>query len=295
MKKSITMLLIDGEPSGRIKCTLGNWTGVAYKIPRIMLDSCKDREHLKQSGVYFLLGKSDDTGKGIAYIGQAGARKNGEGILDRLLEHKRNPEKDFWNEAIVFTTLDDSLGPTEISYLESSFCKMAVKADRYSIKNGNDPTTGNISEEKECVMQEFIERAKDMTGMLGHNLFEPKDPRAVNTAESIQETVPSSVLYLNHTIKNVGEVQATGLLTTEGFVVLKGSHISPLEDDTISNTLKERRKNAKIDSNGILLTDELFNSPSYAAMFVIGKSANGLTSWKTEEGILLKQIETADE
>lgn len=95
MKKSITMLLIDGEPSGRIKCTLGNWTGVAYKIPRIMLDSCKDREHLKQSGVYFLLGRSDDTGKGIAYIGQAGVRKNGEGILYRLLEHKHNPEKDF--------------------------------------------------------------------------------------------------------------------------------------------------------------------------------------------------------
>lgn len=295
MKKSITMLLIDGEPSGRIKCTLGNWTGVAYKIPRIMLDSCKDREHLKQSGVYFLLGKSDDTGKGIAYIGQAGARKNGEGILYRLLEHKRNPEKDFWNEAIVFTTLDDSLGPTEISYLESSFCKMVTKSDRYLIKNGNDPTPGNISEEKECVMQEFIERAKDIIGILGHTLFEPKDPRTNNTGESVQEPVASSVLYLNRTIKNVGEIQATGLLTTEGFVVLKGSHISPVEDNTISYTLKERRKNAQIDSNGFLLVDELFNSPSYAAMFVIGKSANGLTSWKTDEGISLKQIEAADE
>lgn len=295
MKKSITMLLLDGEPSGRIKCTLGNWTGVAYKIPRIMLDSCKDREHLKQSGVYFLLGRSDDTGKGIAYIGQAGVRKNGEGILYRLLEHKHNPEKDFWNEAIVFTTLDDSLGPTEISYLESSFCKMAVKADRYSIKNGNDPTLGNISEEKECVMQEFIEKAKDIIGILGHNLFEPKDPRVNNTGETVQEPIVSSVLYLNRTIKNVGEVQATGLLTTEGFVVLKGSHISPVEDNTISYTLKERRKNAQIDSNGFLLVDELFNSSSYAAMFVIGKSANGLTSWKTDEGISLKQIEAADE
>lgn len=295
MKKSITMLLLDGEPSGRIKCTLGNWTGVAYKIPRIMLDRCKDREHLKQSGVYFLLGRSDDTGKGIAYIGQAGVRKNGEGILYRLLEHKHNPEKDFWNEAIVFTTLDDSLGPTEISYLESSFCKMAVKADRYSIKNGNDPTLGNISEEKECVMQEFIEKAKDIIGILGHNLFEPKDPRANNTCESVQELIASSVLYLNRTIKAVGEVEATGIQTTEGFVVLKGSHISPIDDDTISPALKERRKKAHVDGNGILIDNELFNSPSYAAMFVIGKSANGLTSWKTDEGISLKQIEAADE
>lgn len=163
------------------------------------------------------------------------------------------------------------------------------------IKNGNDPTPGNISEEKECVMQEFIEKAKDIIGILGHTLFEPKDPRINNTGESVQKPVASSILYLNRTIKNVGEIQATGLLTTEGFVVLKGSHISPVEDNTISYTLKERRKNAQIDSNGILLVDELFNSSSYAAMFVIGKSANGLTSWKTDEGISLKQIEAADE
>jgi len=295
VKKSITMLLIDGEPSGRIKCTLGNWTGVAYKIPRIMLESSKNREHLKQSGVYFLLGKSDDTNKGIAYIGQAGARKNGEGLLYRLLEHKRNPEKDFWNEVIVLTTLDNSLGPTEISYLESCFCKMAIKADRYLVKNGNEPTLGNISEEKECVMQEFIERSKDIIGILGHNLFEPIDPLTEEEQENTQAVTTSTSLYLKRTIKNIGEVEATGLLTTKGFVVLKGSRISLVDDDTISPALKERRKKAHIDSNGILIDSELFNSPSYAAMFVIGKSANGLTSWKTEEGRSLKQLEDAEE
>ena len=33
--KSINLFLMDGEASGRIKCTLANWTGLAYKIPRI--------------------------------------------------------------------------------------------------------------------------------------------------------------------------------------------------------------------------------------------------------------------
>lgn len=93
--KSINLFLMDGESSGRMKCTLANWTGVAYKIPRTKLDNCKERDDLKQSGVYFLFGKSDTTGKGVVYIGQAGARKNGEGILTRLLEHRRNPEKDY--------------------------------------------------------------------------------------------------------------------------------------------------------------------------------------------------------
>ena len=78
--KSINLYLMDGTASGRIKCSLSNWTGVAYKIPRTELDKCKDREDLKQSGVYFLFGTSDQTGDNVVYIGQAGARKNGEGI-----------------------------------------------------------------------------------------------------------------------------------------------------------------------------------------------------------------------
>ena len=67
--KSINLFLMDGEATGRIKCTLANWTGVAYKIPRTELEKCKDREDLKQSGVYFLFGISDDSGKEIVYIG----------------------------------------------------------------------------------------------------------------------------------------------------------------------------------------------------------------------------------
>ena len=73
--KSINLFLMDGDANGRIKCTLTNWTGVAYKIPRTELDQCKERNDLKQSGVYFLFGNSDETGKGVVYIGQAGTRK----------------------------------------------------------------------------------------------------------------------------------------------------------------------------------------------------------------------------
>ena len=35
--KVINLFLMDSEPNGRIKCTLANWTGIAYKIPRTML------------------------------------------------------------------------------------------------------------------------------------------------------------------------------------------------------------------------------------------------------------------
>lgn len=296
--KSIQLFLMDGDASGRIKCTLANWTGVAFKIPRTEIEKCKDREDLKQSGVYFLFGTSDETGKGVVYIGQAGARKNGEGILNRLQEHKRNPEKDYWTEAIVFTTSNNSLGATEISYLENRFCNMALAAKRYEVKNGNDPTSGNITEEKESEMEEFIDYAKVIMGTLGHKLFEPVSKPAV-VIQEVSDTTPAQEpvpLHLERTIKKVGKVEADGLQTSEGFVVLQGSHISPVDDDTIPTVIKECRQKAQVDGNYILQEDLLFSSPSYAAMFVIGKSANGLTSWKTPDGQTLKSLEAkADE
>ena len=78
MKKSknFNLFLMDGDVTGRIKCTLSNWTGLAYKIPRSFLDKCKDRQDLKQSGVYFLFGKKNNYEDEV-YIGQAGIRKNG--------------------------------------------------------------------------------------------------------------------------------------------------------------------------------------------------------------------------
>ena len=295
--KNINLFLMDGEAGGRIKCTLTNWTGIAYKIPRTELDKCKDRNDLKQSGVYFLFGTSDTTGNSIVYIGQAGARKNGEGILNRLQEHKRNPEKDYWTEAIVFTTSNNSFGPTEISYLENRFCNLAIQAKRYEVKNGNDPTPGNITEEKESEMEEFIDYAKVIMGTLGHKLFEPISKQAAQAADGTL-VVPegySGLLHLERTIKNVGKVEADGAQTAEGFVVFKGSHISLADDDTIPAVIKERRKNAPLDEQGVLMEDMLFSSPSYAAMFVIGKSANGLISWKTADGKTLKSLETSND
>ena len=291
--KSINVYLMDGDPSGRIKCTLDNWIGVAYRIPRTELEKCKDRPHLKQSGVYFLFGVSDETGKEVVYIGQAGARKNGEGILNRLMEHKRNPEKDYWTEAIVFTTTNDSLGPTELCFLENRFCKLATDAKRYEVKNGNDPNPGNITEEKESAMEDFVDYAKIIMGTLGHKVFEPLSAQTA-TCDTETGTENNGVFSLERTVKNIGKIEAIGTQTSDGFVVLKGSHISPVDDDTISSVLKERRRSVKLDENGILLEDVLFSSPSYAAMFVVGKSANGLTSWKTKDGRTLKSLESEE-
>lgn len=289
--KSINLFLMDGEPNGRMKCTLANWTGVAYKIPRTKLDSCKGRDDLSQSGVYFLFGISDQTGESVVYIGQAGVRKNGEGILYRLQEHKRNPEKDYWTEAVVFTTSNNSFGPTEISYLENRFTNIAKETERYVVKNGNDPTPGNITEEKESELEEFIDYAKIIMGTLGHKVFESLTDSKITVAPNSDSTESDNMIFY---IRRSG-ADAKGKLTSEGFVVLAGSKIRADIVPSCPDYVKTERKNNKdnIDENGIIRNEILFKSPSSSAAFVLGASANGNIEWKTDEGKILKDVENS--
>ena len=273
---------MDGESTGRIKCTIDMTSIVAYKINRDDLEKSKDREHLKQSGIYFLFGgTTDNSTKDVVYIGQAGVRKNGEGLLYRLQEHKRNPEKNYWNEAIAITTTDNSLGATDISYLENHFCNLARNANRYDVKNGNEPTIGNISEEKECALLEFVENAKLILGVLNYKVFVPLIENTATTNDTF---------YLKRTNRPIA---AIGRKTRDGFVVQKGSKIAKEEMKVIYPKVSILRKQAKIDENCILQEDMLFTSPTYAAAFVIGGNANGLVEWKTKDGITLKEYSNA--
>lgn len=288
--KNFNLFLLDGEVTGRIKCTLSNWTGLAFKIPRLYLDKCKDRQDLKQSGVYFLFGKNDSDEDEV-YIGQAGIRKNGEGVLFRVSEHLKD---DFYfTEAVMLTTQNNSFGPTEISYLENKFTNMATETDRYKIINGNDPNPGNVTEEKESELEDFIEYSKMVLGVLGYKIFVPivETREKINTSNKDDELV----LYLSRkSRKSKKTIEAKCKRTNEGFVVLKGSMIEEIDSRAIPKSIKElrdrNRKNNEI-IDGKITKDHLFNSPSYAAAFVLGMQTNGRTDWRNKNGITLKELE----
>lgn len=284
-RKTIQLFLMDYEPTGRIKCSIDGTTCVAFKINREDLDKCKDRKELKQSGIYFLFGgTTDDSAKEVVYIGQAGVRKNGEALLTRLKEHNRNSKKDYWNEAVAFTTTDDTFGPTEISYLENHFCNLAKEANRYIVKNGNDPMVGNISEEKICTLEEFVYHASLILSALNYKVFVPLIEKTSNQKNE-------DIFYLERTIQKTGiTAKATGQQTRDGFVVFKGSYITKEDMKAIPKKIQQLRQTAKIDENRILQEDLLFSSPSYAAAFVIGGNTNGLVDWKTKDGISLKNL-----
>ena len=277
--KNIQLFLMDGDASGRIKCTMANWTGIAYKIPRIYLNECKDRADLKQSGVYFMFGTSGDDEHSI-YVGQAGSRKNGEGLFQRIREPHDSID---WTEVITFSTTNNSFGQTEISYLENRFHELAKSANRYTVVNSNSPAQGNITEEKESELEEFIDYAQIIVGTLGHRVFEP-----VLEASGNNEVMGELIL------KN-SKADAIGARTSDGFVVKKGSKLATTPTrscPTYIRNLRERYK-TRIDSNNKLTEDTLFQSPSTAAGFVMYASQNGLQVWLTHSGVQLKALDNS--
>lgn len=184
--KNISVFLIDGVANGKIKAQISNWNGIAYKIPREFLSECKDLDAFQQSGVYFLFGYKS------VYVGQAEVRKSGKGIHQRILDHESDKYKDCWDEVVIFTTKDNSLGRTDISYLENRFYNKALKANRYSLQNGVEPTIGTVTEEKEDELEEFMDQAELILGALGYKVFEPE--RMLHTSEIPKdEVVPKKI------------------------------------------------------------------------------------------------------
>ena len=289
--KNINMFLMDGEVTGKIKCTLSNWTGVIYKIPRIQLGDLKSRDEMKQSGIYFVFGRDEDKQKDVTYIGQATTRKNGEGVLLRIQEHTRDIHADYFNDVIILTTQNNSFGPTEISYLENKFTQLAKEAGRYIVKNSNDPNPGNVTEEKESELNEIVENTLMIIGTLGYRVFVPMTKKV---SQDLTDN-HSTYLYLKRKTKKSNKViEATCERTTEGFVVLEGSQVEIKDSPYLPASLKEMRQNliaSRVIQDGVLKEKQLFSSPSYAAAFLLGMQTNGRTDWKDQDGRTLKELE----
>lgn len=278
--KTIKIFLIDGDPNGRMSCELSNWSGKSYKIPRIKIKDCTDRDDLTSTGVYLLFGK-DDEGKDQVYIGEA------ESILKRL--NQQLTQKEFWNEAIVFISKDENLNKAHIKYLENRLHEIAKLANRYKIDNSVVPTQSSISESDRAEMEEFIEYIKMLVNTLGHKVFDEK--------REFKPKQKQDTFY----IKAARGAEAQGEPTSEGFVVFKGSKAAGTTVPSMTSNFMNLRQKL-IDQNIIVQKgdsfefpdDYIFSSPSTAAAMVLGRNANGLTEWKLKNGKTLKEFESND-
>jgi len=271
--KSIRLFLIEGESSGRWKCELSNWTGLAYKIPRSMLSKCSDRTDLDYAGVYFLIGKSDDQVKDKVYIGES------EDVLYRLNQHVQAGEKEWqdWSDCVVFISKDNQLNKAMIKYLESSLYDLAITADRAEVTNGNRPRKSSLSELDAAEMDEYLENLRLLMGSLGYRFLEP----AVRSSQ--KET---RIVFMLANKKN--GYNAKGIIVDDGFLVFKGSTISNIEADSFKargyHVLRERLISQGTIKDCVFVKDCLFSSYSAASSVVKGYNTNGWIEWKDKDG-----------
>lgn len=273
--KTIQMIIFDNNPNGMIMCELSNWNGRVFKISRTELNRFYEREESGYTGVYFLMGRDDDNADTI-YIGET------EVMQKRLNQHLN--DSNYWNDAIVVISKDNNLNKAHVKYLENIFYSLAVKSDRASIVNSNTPTKSSVSEYDEAMLEEFISNSKLLVNTLGYKVFDTIEETAV------KDKSHSDIKFY---IKAKKGSDAVGSIVADGFVVFRNSKASSTVTKSFpNNKLRDKLiETSVLDENFVFTKDYIFPSPSTAASIVLGRSANGLTEWSTDEGVTLKHFQ----
>lgn len=276
--KVIELFLVNGTADSLITAELSNWNGMAVKIPRVELSSCNN-DDITKPGVYFLFCKEDD-GSDSVYIGEA------ENVQERLKQHVRDYQSEketyYWNTAVIFVGRD--LNKAMIRYLENQFVQIARESKRYLVLTKNTYQNTVLKDSQKAVMEEFIDNVKTLINALGYKVLEP-----LVQADLQSRKIDDEVLYITS-----GSVNARGMVTSEGFVVLSGTTVNETTAQSLSPGMLKLRKDlfdsTKVE-NLTTIEDILFSSSSAAADFVLGYSASGPRSWKAKNGRTLKEIE----
>lgn len=279
--KSIELFLVNGTADSIITAELSNWNGKAIKIPRIEVSTC-NRNDIIQAGVYFLFCKEDD-GSDSVYIGEA------ENVKERLVQHLRDyqseKEQYYWNTAVIFIGRD--LNKALIRYLENRFVDIARSSKRYLVLTKNTYRNTVMKESQIAVMGEFVDNVKVLINALGYKVLEPFAQTESQNANSDDE-----ILMLT-----IGSVNASGKVTTEGFVVFEGSTVNEKTSTKSLSIGMQKLRQKLFDSGKVqnLTTTEdiLFSSSSAAADFILGYSVSGPRTWKSKDGRILKDIENS--
>lgn len=279
--KSIRLFLMDGDASGRWKCELSNWTGLAFRIPRTMIQKSSGRTELTYTGVYFLIGHDDEQGDTV-YIGET------EGIIGRINEHIIKDKWQDWTECIAFVSKDDELNKAQVKYLESSLYELAQKAGRCRLQNMNHPTKSSLSEADEAEMLEYLENLRLLLGAMGQRFLEPPITK---------EEKHDGIVY--HMSSTKLDYDAHGMVVSDGFVVLKGSRIS----NGIANSFRDNGYNklrewliaSGIIVDRVFIKDYHFDSYSASSGVIQGYSSNGWIEWRTIDGKSLDEVMKSQE
>ena len=176
------------------------------------------------------------------------------------------------------------------SFLQANLIRLAKQAKRVSLDNANQPTEPTLSEADRADMQVFLQHMLGMLPVLGVHAFE--QPPQAPAASALELTCKGKGLL------------ARGYESTQGFVVKAGSQamadLAPSLCNHFPGTVAKRQELIDLGvltrqgSVYVFTQDYAFSSPSLASTVVLGRSSNGRTDWKDEQGRALKVLQGED-
>jgi len=274
--KTIQIFLPGGDPRGIRIAEITTRIVQVIEVPRSLLQDFFKMPESGQVAVYFLFGEEDQDEPKV-YIGQTGD------LRTRLASH--NQKKDFWQWALVLISRTNSLTQTHALFLEWHSIQAAKKAGRYADENGNGGSKPHTPAPLEADCHEIFETGSTLLTTLGYPVFE-----AVGAPGPSAEK--DEVFYCK-----VGGIDARGLYTPEGFVVLKGSRGKRANVPTLAEASKRLRKQLlklgvmREEGEAVVFTrNHPFGSPSTAAMVLLGRSSNGWKEWREKDGKTLDEV-----
>ena len=276
--KTLTLQLIDGEPNGIKLCRLAGSTLMTVVIPRSLLSQAKKLPDIPKRGVYYLL----DDNKGRLRRVYAGQTVQG---IARLDDHYAN--KKWWNTAVMHLGPDSEFSLDVVSGLEEQMISYISDHGSYASENSVIPKPF-VSPYTESFIAGLHEDILFRMGVLGFDLDAVGD-----------DVVDDAAVF--HTPRR--GVDAHGRYDSEAgkFTVLAGSQV---DVGTVCGTREKPSKRLEgqrlslmgegllAQSGGVwrVACDIDFDSPSAAAVFVLGGSQNGWTEWVSESGETLSSV-----
>ena len=278
--KTIQIFLPSGEPHGIRIAEITTRIVQVIEVPRSLLSSFLGMEQSSQVGVYFLIGEATEDGERLVYVGQTGD------LRARLTAH--NQKKDFWERALVLVSKTNSLTQTHALFLEWHALQQIRNAGRFADENSNSGSRPHTPAPLEAECFEVFETGSVLVSSLGYPLFDP-------VAKPKQSEEPVQVFSLRSPSNGV---EAKGLYTAEGFVVLAGSVGRANTAPSLGEANERWRQ--RLLASGVMRPndqgrlvfpkDHLFKTPSGAAIALLGRTANGWREWRSPHGQSLHEL-----
>lgn len=266
-----------------VELSEANSSILVYRIPyQDLLNGIDPSIRIKNKFIVYILFGENDTGKDVVYVGKSkNGLKNRPTSHDKLYAH--------WDYCYILTQFEERtfFNDGTIQYIEDQVNKKVNAINHYENKTSQtNGGTANRNDEEDC--DTYLQKAYLMLDVLGLDLitYMQDDSDGSNQTDDMQigVTVPDGIYHMARKLKRWNNKVAKGKMQVVNgkYILLKGSDVCPNEGKGLFDAVRIKRESANIVDD-VLQEDIVFASPTGPAVFVLGCSANGWTTWKTDK------------